>query len=133
MRNLVVDRLRSDPALRSRQPAIDEDLPEFDPADPEPGPEELTIVQERRGRLERAVGKLSKRDRELYRLRHELDLSYSEIGKTLGLSVNTVGVALARLVQRLKSLVDEEPPGKQAGPAKRSGGVRSTGRETSGP
>jgi RNA polymerase sigma factor (sigma-70 family) len=133
VRNLALDRLRADPSLRSRQPAPDGGQPEFDPTDPEPGPEELAIVQELRERLERAASKLSKRDRELYRLRHELDMSYVEIGKQLDLSVNAVGVALARLVKKLRSLADAEPPEKHAGSAKRSPGVRSSGRETSGP
>jgi len=125
VRNLALDHLRADPLKTPGRSDRDDDQPVFDPFDREPSPEELAMVQQQREKLERAVERLSARDRALYDLRHEQDLSYIEIAAALGLSVNAVGVALTRLTQRLRALVEERAPDPADRRTDPAAGVRS--------
>lgn len=78
--------------------------------DPEPSwgtplrdPETLLLSREQTEALEQALEKLSERDRELIVRRHLREESYREIATGMGLTVNHVGVALARAEKRLKA------------------------------
>jgi RNA polymerase sigma-70 factor (ECF subfamily) len=73
--------------------------------------EERTL---RRLRVRAAVAELSERDRELVALRYGADLTASQIGHVLGLTTNTVEVALHRSLRRLRAAFDEP---RSSGPA----------------
>ena len=74
-----------------------------------PGQEAFVIkgsfIDDRVAALESAMQQLPPRDRKLLRLRYELGRSYREIGETIGITTNNVGVALLRAERRLKSLM----------------------------
>ena len=106
VRNLALDRLRVNPD-RHERPLDSRD--EWSGLDGEPDAEELAWIHEQREILRRAVGGLSERDRELVRRRYEQELSYREIAGAMNMTVNHVGVALARLTERLKGSVSAAP------------------------
>lgn len=60
---------------------------------------------EKRAVLEAALRKLSSRDRELIHRRLLLEESYEEIGRALGMTPNSAGVALSRARTRLKQIL----------------------------
>jgi RNA polymerase sigma factor (sigma-70 family) len=103
VRHLALDRLRR--SDRREQPYPDPEGPAGDPASGEPDPLELAWVQEQRDAVDRAVDGLIERDRELYRLRYEEQATYEEISRRLAITVNNVGVRLARLTERLRKAV----------------------------
>jgi RNA polymerase sigma factor (sigma-70 family) len=59
--------------------------------------------------LQAAVAGLDERDRELIALRYGADLTARRIGELLGLSTNTVEVALHRAIGRLRSVLEDSP------------------------
>ena len=135
VRHLAADHLRSRREFPLGKGGRDDDEPAFDPVDDEPSPEELAMVREQREQLERAVAGLSARDRLLYRLRHEEDCSYAEIAQATEMTVNAVGVALGRLVKKLKALVEDDPAApspEPPDPPGTPGGVISPGPGPSG-
>jgi RNA polymerase sigma factor (sigma-70 family) len=69
--------------------------------------EQALIEEERGARLLRAVRRLSLPYRQVITLLLE-DLTYEEIGETLGISVNNVGVRVNRAKQQLKAVLDHE-------------------------
>ena len=86
------------PEYGPREPAVaDPEGPGDDPTTGEPDPLELARIQEQREAVERAVTCLAAGDRELYRLRYAEQASYQEISLSLEITVNNVGVRLARL------------------------------------
>jgi RNA polymerase sigma-70 factor (ECF subfamily) len=84
---------------RSRRPSL-QALGGFDAA-ASGGPEEALRSRERNDRLQKAMLRLSAEDREVIVLRHFAELSYSEIGETLGLAEKTVKSRLHEARQRL--------------------------------
>ena len=69
----------------------------------------------RRLELARAVATLDARDRELVALRYGADLTAKQIGELLGMRVNTVEVALHRVLRRLRGELEDAPaPGEAA-------------------
>lgn len=71
-----------------------EALPE--PVDPAPGPDAHYAGRQRQRHLLEALGRISPEHREILLLREIEDLSYADIGVTLGLSEGTVKSRLAR-------------------------------------
>lgn len=63
---------------------------------------------ERRERLYAALDRLPEDERELVRLKHFEDLSFTEIGERLGLSANTAKTRYYRGVKRLTGLLEAE-------------------------
>jgi RNA polymerase sigma factor (sigma-70 family) len=61
---------------------------------------------ERREMIERALARLSVRDRDLIRRHFYFDQSYADIGRDLGMTTNNVGVALFRAKFRLKKILE---------------------------
>ena len=74
--------------------------------------EEKTVA---RMRVRAAVATLEERDRELVALRYGADLTSRRIGELLGLSTNTVEVALHRALGRLRALLEEDSAAEGAG------------------
>ena len=56
--------------------------------------------------IERALSRLSPRDRELIHRRFYLEQSHNEIAEALGIAANNVGVALSRAKQRLRKILE---------------------------
>jgi len=74
-------------------------------ADPQAGPEDEAIRQERERRVRRAIEKLSAQQRECILLRIS-GLRYREIAEVLGINVSSVG----ELVDRATARLSEELP-----------------------
>ncbi len=113
VRNLAMDRLRAHPG--TAEVPLEQDDRSCRLLDPDPDPEELARIQEQRRALEAAVLRLTGRDRELYRRRYDLDESYRQIAEAMGLTVNNVGVSLARLTGRLTRVLCPEVRSSDAG------------------
>jgi RNA polymerase sigma-70 factor (ECF subfamily) len=76
----------------------------------------------RRIELAQALATLEDRDRELVSLRYGADLSAKQIAELLGLRVNTVEVALHRVLRRLRGVLEPEGGrGASASPSLGSG------------
>lgn len=73
----------------------------------EPDPGQSILQQETRHFILRALRHLNTRDREVIVLRHLKELSYKEIAGRTGLTVNHVGVVLARAEKRLGKRLHE--------------------------
>ena len=71
-------------------------------------PGDLAEDSVRRIELRQAMATLEERDRELIALRYGADMSAKQIANVLGLRVNTVEVALHRVLRRLRSVLDPE-------------------------
>lgn len=94
--NAALDVLRKRSRLR-----VVEEVPETGgPSGPRP--EDRAKEGEIREIVMSAVGTLSKRQRDVFMLRHFEELSVLEISETLGLAVGTVKVHLSRAVHRLR-------------------------------
>jgi len=70
---------------------------------------EADVELDRRSTLQRALGKLSDRDRDLIHRRYYLDESYREIAQARGMTVNHVGVALLRAESHLRTILQKTP------------------------
>lgn len=68
-----------------------------------PGPEELFLEGEFKGRLEAAVARLPEKYREPLVLRHAADMSYEEIADALELPLGTVKTRIFRAREALRS------------------------------
>jgi RNA polymerase sigma-70 factor, ECF subfamily len=79
-----------------------------------PAPGSLAEDSVRRLELARAMAKLDERDRELVALRYGADMTAKQIAQVLGLRVNTVEVALHRVLRRLRSELEGSPQGQDA-------------------
>lgn len=83
-----------------------------------PGPDNLEEDALRRLTVQRALQRLSDRERELIALRYGADLTARRIGEVLGLKTNAVEVALHRALGRLRTLLEAEiSPGADASDA----------------
>jgi len=103
-RNLLVDHLR---AVRVSQ-AVDDVSLEALAAEPDrPG---LGLDPD----LERALGELGPRDRELIALRFGGDLTGAEIAAVTGLSLSNVQQILSRSLRRMRASLDAVPAGAEA-------------------
>jgi RNA polymerase sigma-70 factor (ECF subfamily) len=81
----------------------------------EPGPEEATPA---RLDLQRALGGLSDRDRELIALRYGADLSAKQIADVVGMRTNAVEVAIHRALRVLRAELDDRRIARIAGRAR---------------
>ncbi len=91
---------------RSRRPAL-QALSDSDAPAPG-GPEEALRSRERDDCLQAALLRLRGEDREVIILRHFAELSYAEIGETLGLAEKTVKSRLHEARQRLGRVLQAE-------------------------
>ena len=83
----------------ARQPRLDGDHPE-----------KQVLARERRRELERALGKLSEKLRNVLVLRFVADLSYSEIGEVLKIPKGTVKSRMFSGLERLRVLLEGKRP-----------------------
>jgi RNA polymerase sigma-70 factor, ECF subfamily len=73
-----------------------------------PGVEEAIVSRERSDTVQAALLQLSTDDREVIVLRHFAELSYAEIGETLGIAEKTVKSRLHEARQRLGRMLEPE-------------------------
>jgi len=77
----------------------------FDPAAPEPSPEQRLVSGERAKEIAAAVEQLPDRQRTVFTLCHVAEQSTAEVSQALGLSEATVRVHLFRAVRKLRKLL----------------------------
>ncbi|HUZ01555.1 MAG TPA: RNA polymerase sigma factor [Thermomicrobiaceae bacterium] len=102
--NLARDHFR---AARRRGPVAGAgDLP--DRPDPDPGPEDVTVVRDQARGVAEAIGRLAPEYRETLLLRFYQGLSLQEIAEALAVPVGTVKSRLSVGTRRLRDLLQEE-------------------------
>lgn len=74
-------------------------------------PEEAAVGKELAQRLRQAVGRLPGREAEVFCLRYFEDLSYQQIGETLGITHGAVAVALHKARAKLERLLGVDTGG----------------------
>lgn len=74
-----------------------------------PASEELVLAREKRAAVERAVGQLSRKLRDVIVLRFAGDLAYEEIATVLELPLGTIKSRLSAGLEQLRRLLEEEP------------------------
>jgi len=92
---------------------------DFEIVDPSPGPGHGVEQSERRVLFQRALARLSARDREILALRHFQELPYKEIAATLGIPEGTVMSRLFHARRRLREALG--PALGETGVAARTG------------
>ena len=80
--------------------------------DPGPGPEEAAFQQELRDELDRALERLSERERAIFVLREIEGLESREVARALGITAITVRRHLSRARKRLREILGERPEKK---------------------
>lgn len=100
------DSLSLDCALTDDSAATFSDLV----ADRAQDPSQETAVVEFSGLVERCMGQLDARHREILTLRNVLNRSYEEIADTLGINVGTVKSRIARARENLRTLIAQACP-----------------------
>ena len=80
----------------------------FEPAAPQPSPEQLLLASERGRQIMAAVQQLPDRQRKVFTLCQIAEQSTSEVSHALGLSEATVRVHLFRAVRKLRGLLARE-------------------------
>jgi RNA polymerase sigma factor (sigma-70 family) len=73
--------------------------------------EALTKLKEQKRAIRRAVTEMLHRDSEILRRRYYLGQSYAEIGGAMGMTINSVGVALTRAQKRMHNKLCLRYPG----------------------
>jgi len=102
--NVVGDRLRRvrrEQRVYLAQPGIEEAIDHSTESD------QRTVAQQISRRLNTALGRLSKKDRETLLLFALEGLTYGEIAQTLGIPVGTVGSRIARARRRILELIPD--------------------------
>ena len=77
----------------------------MDRLDSEPNPEEIFVAAEEKALVERLVSTLPPLYREVLTLRYTEELTFDEIGKVLGKSLNTVKSQHRRAIIALRALL----------------------------
>lgn len=127
--NTCLDRLRSNAwkIWRKRPSAEDETLILSMTAGREPDAEAQVFARQIQQRLEKALGKLSDRQRAVFTLRHYDSLSLDAIADILNLDTGTVKAhlfrALAKLREELKDLYASRQDSAARGPIEGKGGL----------
>ena len=70
-------------------------------------PSEVLQCRERLSALENGLKKLSEKDQEVLRMRHEEGWTFAEIGKVLSVSTDAARMSWGRAIERLKKRIEE--------------------------
>lgn len=70
--------------------------------------EEYVDISIKKEILMTAIARLSPEEQELLHLRYTEDLSYKEISNKIGMNINTVGIKLHRITNKLKQLIKQK-------------------------
>jgi len=111
--NLCRDRLRR----RRLVPFLALETPDDDAPDPlavipssEPDPERVAMARQAVERMRREVGRLPRRQQEVFVLRFFAGLDLDGIARALAVDVGTVKTHLHRAVQRVRAAIEEAKP-----------------------
>jgi len=114
-RRICVQELAKRSAAREVQPANEETMKEVE-AEGRDGASGLESLEE----VERLLGRLPGREREVVRLYYIEGRSYEEISTELNLPVNSIGPVLSRARKKLRKGVKSAPPVHRRNPATRA-------------
>jgi RNA polymerase sigma-70 factor (ECF subfamily) len=104
--NKCIDLLRRRHAIpRSQLEREDDEATEADPMDAEPLPDEIYERAELQQLLRSAIDHLQPRAREVVLLRYLGDLTFAEIGSSLGIPENTAKTTFQRAKQQLRAFL----------------------------
>ncbi len=102
--NLALNQHRRDSKVIPLHPAAGETTrAEFDPADPQPLPDEYITRLEHIGLVRLSLGALDERSRELVRLKFDDGLSYKEMSTRTGLTVSNIGYLLHHALKSIEA------------------------------
>ncbi|WP_369062070.1 RNA polymerase sigma factor [Caulobacter sp. 73W] len=117
VRNLAVERLRRSRVVDIRHVAA---FDAFDLADPDPDPQEQTLMRDRLRAVLRALETLPAKYRDILVMRRFQEMPPRGIADRLGISLSTLEKRLARGLELLAEAVDREPaPKASSEPARR--------------
>ncbi len=81
-------------------------------ASPEPGPEQAADNKALAEKLDAALGRLSKEQREVFFLRHYSEMSFKEIAELLSLPIGTVLARMSRAAALLRRELEKDLAGR---------------------
>src|SRR5205823_8652528 len=107
--NKCIDLLRRRRAIpRSQLERDDDEQTEAEPMDADPLPEEIYERRELQELLRSAIDHLQPRAREVVLLRYVGDLTFAEIGSSLGIPENTAKTTFQRAKHQLRSYLGSQ-------------------------
>ncbi|HZQ97680.1 MAG TPA: sigma-70 family RNA polymerase sigma factor [Chloroflexota bacterium] len=101
-RNRCIDRLRERRAIALPDDAEDDASAVAEIPDPDPLPDELLEREDLQRLLAAAIGELPERYRAVVTMRYVTDLTFAEIGQSLGIPENTVKTFFQRAKAKLR-------------------------------
>ncbi len=101
-RNGALDRLRKSKRVFNTEDGAPS------PTDHSPGPAEIAETREESARVHAFLGTLSLRQQEIIHLKFNTQLSYEDIAKITGISVNNVGVTLHLALKNLRKKMEQQ-------------------------
>jgi len=108
-RNLVIDRYRRKrPTISLDMTREDDTTPILELVDPGPGPTNQAVTQDDLGAVKRAVDTLPAEQKEVFVMRMQSGLSFKEIAKTQGVSINTALARMQYALSKLRPLLQNE-------------------------
>ncbi|MBL7076657.1 MAG: sigma-70 family RNA polymerase sigma factor [Kiritimatiellae bacterium] len=108
-RNLVIDRYRRRRPTTSLDMTRDDDsTPAFELVDPAPGPTDKAVTEDDMSAVRRAVETLPVEQKEVFVMRMQAGLSFKEIAKTQGVSINTALARMQYALSKLRPLLKDE-------------------------
>jgi RNA polymerase sigma-70 factor (ECF subfamily) len=107
--NLVIDRYRRQrPTISLDMTRDDETTPALELVDPAPGPTDQAVTGDDMGAVKRAVDTLPVEQKEVFVMRMQSGLSFKEIAKAQGVSINTALARMQYALSKLRPLLQNE-------------------------
>ncbi len=108
-RNLVIDRYRRKrPTVRLDMTRDDGSTPVLELVDPAPGPTDQAVTEDDVGAVKHAVDTLPVEQKEVFVMRMQSGLSFKEIAKAQGVSINTALARMQYALSKLRPLLRDE-------------------------
>ncbi len=108
-RNLVIDRYRRQrPTVSLDMTRNDEVTPALELVDPTPGPTARAVTEDDVGAVKRAVDTLPAEQKEVFVMRMQTGLSFREIARMQGVSINTALARMQYALSKLRPLLQDE-------------------------
>jgi RNA polymerase sigma-70 factor (ECF subfamily) len=107
--NLVIDRYRRQrPTISLDMTRDDETTPALDLVDPAPDPTDRAVTEDDMSAVKRAVETLPVEQKEVFVMRMQTGLSFKEIAKAQGVSINTALARMQYALSKLRPLLQDE-------------------------
>jgi len=108
-RNLVIDGYRRQrPTISLDATRAGETTPALELVDPAPGPTAQAVTEDDVGAVKRAVDTLPVEQKEVFVMRMQAGLSFKEISKAQGVSINTALAHMQYALSKLRPLLQNE-------------------------